>query len=66
MSSKILKATPMTLGRYNSLRGWMVPANNDSYVEGYLIERDETTKGYLDNLDWMSKEKFKHISMEES
>lgn len=49
----------MTLGRYHSLRGWMIPANNDSYVEGYLVEYEELKlKGFLDNLDWLPKETY--------
>lgn len=62
MCSKILKATPMTLGRYNSLRDWMIPANNDSYVEGYIVEYDEIkSKGFLDNLDWLPKNAIKEL-----
>lgn len=49
----------MTKGKYDSMRSWKVPSNDDSYIRGYLIEYNETPKGFLDNLNWMSIDEFK-------
>lgn len=37
-------ATPMTLGEYNNLRGWDLPADEDPNEEGYMVEIDEKVK----------------------
>jgi len=34
----MLKAQPMTLGEYNTHRGWEIPTNEDPNTEGYLVE----------------------------
>ena len=36
--TKTLKATPMTLGDYNKLRGWDMPLDEDPKRDGYLVE----------------------------
>ena len=33
----IVKATPMTRGEYNTLRGWEMPANENPADEGYHV-----------------------------
>ena len=34
---KRLRAKPMTLGDYNTIRGWTIPANEDPAAPGYLV-----------------------------
>lgn len=36
--TKTIKATPMTRGEYNGLRGWKVPDNEDPTDAGYIVE----------------------------
>lgn len=38
IGTKTLNAKPMTLGAYNELRGWDIPANEDPEAPGYLVE----------------------------
>lgn len=38
IGTKIIKAVPMTLGDYNTYRGWKIPDNEDPMTEGYLVE----------------------------
>lgn len=37
-STKKIKATPMDLGAYNTLREWVIPENEDPATDGYLVE----------------------------
>ena len=50
---KILDAEPMNLGRYNILRGWQIPENEDPTREGYRVVYSD---GYV---SWSPKEIFK-------
>ena len=34
---KVVHATPMSLGKYNTYRGWVVPEDEDPRREGYHI-----------------------------
>lgn len=47
-----IQAKPMTLGDYNSYRGWTIPQDENPLDEGYLIERDGTHQ------TWMPKDVF--------
>lgn len=38
IGTKVLLATPMTRGEYNTYRGWTLPANENGADEGYLVE----------------------------
>lgn len=36
--TKLVSARPMTLGEYNSYRGWLIPLEENPDAEGYLVE----------------------------
>jgi len=56
VGTKIIKATPMTLGEYNTYRGWKMPADEDGLEAGYLIEYAD---GHLNHRDsWSPKNVF--------
>lgn len=38
IGTKTIYAKPMTLGEYNKYRGWVIPENEDSTKEGFLVE----------------------------
>lgn len=44
IGTKTLQAKPMTLGEYNSYRGWDIPANEDPTAAGYFVEYDDGGK----------------------
>ncbi len=52
---KLIQAREMSRGRYNSYRGWEVPADEDPNDEGYLVE-------YLDSLNANHAEHTGYIS----
>lgn len=59
--TKTIKATPMTRGEYNELRGWKVPDNEDPRDKGYLVEYPEGGKnvdGFDGYLSWSPKKQF--------
>lgn len=49
---ELIEAESMTRGDYNHLRGWDVPANEDSTDEGYLIKHESNY------VNWMPKDIF--------
>lgn len=53
---KIVKAAPLLLGDYNTLRGWQIPANEDPMAQGYLVKY---TDGYI---SWCPKEQFEETN----
>lgn len=62
IGTKILFAIAMTLGEYNTKRGWPMPADEDPQTEGYLVEYTDGGKpnhpahnGYI---SWSPKEQF--------
>ena len=38
IGTKLVNATPMTLGDYNTLQGWVLPEGQDPNTLGYLVE----------------------------
>jgi len=50
--TKQLEAVPMTLGDYNTHRGWTIPDDEDPTKQGYLVKYED---GYL---SWSPKEIF--------
>lgn len=38
MGTKAVSARPMTLGEYNTYRGWSIPADENPLTEGFLVE----------------------------
>lgn len=40
ISSKLVKAKPMTRGEYNKYRGWEPPKGEDQTIDGYLVIQD--------------------------
>ncbi|WP_300259444.1 Gp49 family protein [Clostridium sp.] len=57
ISTKLVKAKPMTRGKYNKYRGWTIPANENPSDEGYLIEYKD---GYI---SWCPKEQFEKYNL---
>ncbi|WP_300347574.1 Gp49 family protein [Clostridium sp.] len=57
ISTKLVKAKPMTRGKYNKYRGWTIPANENPSDEGYLIEYQD---GYI---SWCPKEQFEKYNL---
>lgn len=62
IGTKELMARPMTLGEYNTYRGWELPANENAASEGYLVEyldggkpNHPDHKGYV---SWSPKDVF--------
>ena len=55
---KTLKAKPMTLGVYNDYRGWVIPANEDSNANGFLVEYAD---GYI---SWSPEKAFSEAYIE--
>ena len=49
---KLVKATPMTLGEYNDMKGWGIPENEDPAAPGYCVKYSE------DYISWCPKEVF--------
>lgn len=62
IGTKIVNATPMTRGAYNDLRGWQVPADENSNDEGYLVEYTDggkaNIKGFAGYISWSPKDVF--------
>jgi hypothetical protein len=52
IGTKILQAEPMTLGAYNNLRGWNIPADENPTRPGYLVVYPDGYKS------WSPKEVF--------
>ena len=62
IGTKIVTATPMSRGSYNTYRGWALPADEKWDDEGYLVEymdggkpNHPDHKGYI---SWSPKEQF--------
>lgn len=49
---KLVHAQPMTLGDYNTFRGWKIPADEDPGTQGYLVIYPDGYKS------WCPKEQF--------
>lgn len=58
IGTKIIKATPLTLGEYNVKRGWTIPADEDPNKQGYFVEYPD---GYV---SWSPKEIFEEAYRE--
>lgn len=52
VGTKVLDATPMTLGAYNEKRGWTIPDNENPEKEGYFVQYSD------DYVSWSPKEVF--------
>lgn len=57
---KMIDAEPMTLGEYNILRGWQIPADEDPAREGYLVVYPDGYKS------WSPKQAFDYAHMQVS
>ena len=44
IGTKVLRATAMTLGDYNTYRGWAMPDDEDPMAMGYLVEYQDGGK----------------------
>lgn len=64
IGTKIVLATPMTLGAYNEHQGWKIPEGQDPQTDGYLVEYTDGGKpnhpdheGYI---SWSPKDVFEN------
>ena len=57
ISTKLVKAKPMTRGEYNKFRGWDIPKNENPDDEGYLIQYPD---GYI---SWCPKKQFEEFNL---
>ncbi|TXT39210.1 MAG: hypothetical protein FD135_2360 [Comamonadaceae bacterium] len=60
--TKTVKATPMNRADYNTLRGWVLPADENGADDGYLVEyidggKPNTTQ-YVGYVSWSPKDQF--------
>lgn len=62
IGTKTINACLMTLGDYNTLRGWEIPSDQEALTEGYLVEYTDSGKpnhpefaGYI---SWSPKDVF--------
>jgi len=62
IGTKVVNASPMNLADYNTLRGWILPTDEDGTDEGYLVEYTDGGKanveGYAGYVSWSPKEVF--------
>ena len=68
IGTKTVIAKPMTRGKYNEYRGWDMPADEDPWDDGYLVEylsggksNDERHEGYI---SWSPKAVFEEAYKE--
>lgn len=50
--TETLEGTPMTLGNYNKIKGWQIPADEDPDAEGYFVTYPNSTTS------WRAKDVF--------
>lgn len=64
IGTKRVKATPMNRLEYNTLRGLVVPANENPADDGYLVEYTDggapNMPGYAGYISWSPKEQFEN------
>jgi hypothetical protein len=62
IGTKIINAVPMNRLEYNKLRGWEVPADENPFDDGYLVEYVDGGKpnhpGYAGYISWSPKDVF--------
>ena len=55
IGTKLIQASPMTRGEYNTYRGWSAPEGEDQSVAGYLVEYlDGGTGNHPDHTGYIS------------
>ena len=56
IGTKQIRATPMTRGEYNQVRGWVIPPNENPNDGGYLVEYldspNANVEGYENFVSW--------------
>lgn len=57
ISTKLVKAKPMTRGEYNKFRGWDIPKNENPNDEGYLIQYPD------EYISWCLKKQFEESNL---
>ena len=58
---KEVNAKPMTRLKYNELRGWTLPENENGSDEGFLVEdlsNKPNFEGYKGYIQWLPKDNF--------
>lgn len=67
VGTKLVGATPLTLGEYNDMRDWPIPASEDPDAEGFLIEylgNGNPNHPDFDNyISWCPKEQFEKANV---
>ena len=62
IGTKTLKAVALTLGEYNTLQGWQLPADQEPNTAGYLVEYLDggkpNHKDYEGYISWSPKDVF--------
>lgn len=62
IGTKEVMAKPLTLGEYNTLRGWTLPAGEKPETEGYLVEYldspNQNHPDYANFISWSPKDVF--------
>lgn len=70
IGTKAINAKPMTRLEYNTLRGWILPADEHGTDEGYLVEYVDggapNTLDYLGYISWSPKAQFEAAYRETS
>lgn len=64
IGTKEVKATPMTRGAYNDLRGWQVPENENPADDGYLVvypNGEPNIKEFNGYVSWSPKKQFEEV-----
>ena len=64
VGTKLINGEPMSRQAYNDFRGWQLPADEDGFDEGFLVEYIDggkaNTKEYNGYVSWSPKDVFKN------
>lgn len=65
IGTKVVRAVPMLLGKYNELRGWDMPLNEDVHAPGYLVEYVDgdqpNVQGFTGYITWTPRDVFERV-----
>ena len=64
IGTKLINAKPMTRAEYNMFRGWALPADENGFDDGFLVEYVDggaaNTEEYSGYVSWSPKEVFEN------